>query len=116
MKHAKGTRRGVRVKAVLFFSTLAIALAVSLIIPLRPVESVREKRELVKFPAFTVESLANGKYFRGIEDWFSDTFPGRDLFLDLNKYIRDFYGIRTVEIHGEQQQGDDIPDAPFTGN
>ncbi len=115
MRHAKEYRRGSKVKAVLFFTVLFCAMAVSLILPLRPTESLREKRELTPFPDFSAEALLNGSYFRGIDDWFSDTFPGRDYFLELNKQLRDFYGVHTITIHGEVQQGDEIPDAPFTG-
>lgn len=129
MRHAKEYRRGCRVKAVLFFGVLAALLAVSLALPLRPAESVRERRELTKFPEFPAETISSdkflggisdcfqemGPYFRGIDAWFSDTFPGRDSFLDFNKRIRNLYGVQTVEIHGGQTTGDEIPDAPFTG-
>lgn len=116
MRHAKEYQRGSRVKAVLFFGVLLCGLVFSLLLPLRPKDSLLEKRELTRFPEFSVESLLSGEYFHGIDTWFSDTFPARDWFLELNKTIRSFYGIRTVEIHGEVQQGDDIPDTPFTGN
>lgn len=116
MRHAKEYRRGAKLKAAVFFAALAAALVVSLIIPLRPTSSPLEKREtLTPFPEFSVEDLKSGEYFRGIDLWFSDTFPGRDQFFQLNKDIRNWYGIRTVEIHGEVEQGDDIPDALFTG-
>lgn len=116
MRHAKEYQRGSRIKAVLFFGVLFLGLVFSLLLPLRPSESLQEKRELTRFPEFSVEALLSGDYFHGIDAWFSDTFPARERFLELNKTIRSFYGIRTVEIHGEVQQGDEIPDTPFTGN
>ncbi len=115
MRHAKERRRGSRIKAVLFFAVLLCGMVFSLLLPLRPTESLQEKRKLTPFPEFSMESLLSGSYFRGIDDWFSDTFPGRDAFLDANKKVLSFYGIRSVEIHGEVQTGDDIPDTPFTG-
>lgn len=115
MRHAKEHQRGSRIKAVLFFAVLFCGMVFSLLLPLRPTESLQEKRKLTPFPEFSVESLLNGRYFRGIDDWFSDTFPGRDTFLETNKKVRSLYGIRSVEIHGEVEQGDDIPDKPFTG-
>ena len=114
-RHSKERQPGSRVKAVVFFCALFFGMVFSLILPLRPTESVQEKRKLTDFPDFSAESLLDGSYFRGIEDWFSDTFPLRDKFLELNQTIRSFYGIHTVEITGEVEQGDDIPDAPFTG-
>lgn len=115
MRHAKEHRRGTLVKAILFFGVLAVCLVISLIPSLHPAESSQEGRELTKFPEFSQEALWNGTYFDGIDLWFSDTLPGRDKFFELNKHIRELYGIHTVEIHGEVTQGDDIPDTPFTG-
>lgn len=117
MKHAKERRRGVKIKTVLFFAALFTAMVVSLIIPLRPTSSPLEKRkELTHFPEFTWETLKSGEYFRGIDLWFADTFPGRDKFFQLNKDVRSLYGIHTVEIHGEVKRGDEIPDKIFTGD
>lgn len=115
MRHAKEYKRGSRVKAVLFFSVLFFFMVFSLIIPLRPTTSVREKRDLTKFPEFSTEALFNGEFFHGIDDWFSDTFPARDSFLEINNKVRELYGFQKVVIHGEVKQGDEIPDAPFTG-
>ncbi len=117
MRHAKEYQRGAKVKAVLFFGVMIAAMVISLILPLRPTSSPLEKREhLTAFPEFSTEALLDGTYFDGIDLWFSDTFPYRDQFFQVNKKIRNYYGIRTVEIHGEVTQGDDIPDSPFTGN
>lgn len=130
MRHAKKYQRGAKVKAVLFFGALAALLVFSLILPLRPEKSLQEGRELTKFPEFPSDTLSSekflggvgdcflemGAYFDGIDLWFSDTFPGRDAFMKINKNIRSCYGIHTVEIHGEVQQGDEIPDTIFTGD
>lgn len=116
MRHAKEHERGARVKAVVFFTVLAVFLVLSLILPLRPISSPLEKREhLTKFPEFSQAALLDGSFFRGIDTWFADTFPGRELWFRFNRQLRSLYGFQTVEIHGEVQQGDDIPDAPFTG-
>lgn len=115
MRHAKEHRRGSRVKAAVFFTLLFAVMIFSLLIPLRPAHSAREKRDLTAFPEFSTETLLSGEYFHGIDDWFSDTFPARDTFLDMNQQLRALYGIQTVVIHGEIKQGDDIPDVPFTG-
>lgn len=115
MRRSRTPRRDIRLKAVLFFCTLLLGLVVSLIPPLRPSFSERERRELTEFPEFSMEALQTGEFFRGVEAWFSDTFPGRDFFLELNKQITSLYGVRTVEVHGDLQPGDVIPDKPFTG-
>lgn len=115
MRHAKEYKRGSRVKAAIFFTVLYAMTALAFIIPLRPTESVAEKRQLAEFPEFSVNSLLSGDYFADIDTWFADTFPFRDLCFTLNERIRGLYGFTTVQIHGEVTQGDEIPDAPFTG-
>lgn len=95
---------------LVFLLTLSALTVTGLIIPLRPTYSESEKRELAKFPEFSFESFFNGSYFRGIGDWYSDTYPGREGLVSLNAKIKGLYGIKTEEIHGEIQEGDEIPD------
>lgn len=116
MRHAREYQRGSRIKAAVFFTVLILSMVFSLILPLRPAESKLEKRKLAKFPAFSVETLLNGEFFHGIDSWFSDTFPQRDQFFKLNKWVRSLYGYPSdVVVHGKVEAGDDIPDTPFTG-
>ena len=115
MRHAKVYKRGSRVKTALFFLALFAFGVFSMILPLRPKESIMEKRELSKFPEYSVMALADGTYTKGIDTWFADTFPLRDTFFQLNSWVQSLYGIKTVEIVGTVEQGDEIPDAPFTG-
>lgn len=93
-----------------FILVIAALTVTGLIIPLRPEYSDSEKRELAKFPEFSASSLFDGSYFRGIGDWYSDTYPGREFFVGLNSKIKSLYGVSTAEIHGEVSEGDDIPD------
>lgn len=114
-RHTKEYRRGAFGKSILFFGTLMILMVISLLLPLRPDFSAREKRSLTPFPEVSFGKLLSGELFRGIDDWFADTLPGRDGWLDLNQKIQSLYGIKTVEITGDMQKGDEIPDTPFTG-
>ena len=61
-----------------FIAVLAVLTVIAFLVPLRPETSMREKRKLHEFPAFSVRSLMSGEYFDGISLWFSDTFPGRE--------------------------------------
>ncbi len=91
--------------------TIWIAATVLAILPMfRESYSEVEKRELKKFPKFTFSSFASGDYFDEIGLWFSDTFPLRDGFVSLNTKINNTFGINTVQVHGEVQQGDEIPE------
>ena len=87
-----------------FFAVLAVLTVVSFIIPLRPTVSYIEKRELAKFPEFSVESLASGDYFDDISTWFSDTFPGRESWLELASFTKSFHGSSDIMIGEEDDK------------
>ena len=88
-----------------------IAATVLAILPMfRESYSEVEKRELKKFPKFSFASFANGDYFDEISLWFSDTFPLRDGFVSLNTKLTNAFGVNTVQVHGDVQTGDEIPD------
>ena len=95
----------------LFIVVLFAGMAVSLIPSLRPSYSEAEKRELKKFPKFSFSALASGSYFDDINLWFSDTFPFRDRLVTINGFINGTFGRNKVQIHGDVESGDDIPDA-----
>lgn len=91
--------------------TLWIAAVLLAILPMfRESYSEVEKRELKKFPQFSFSALVKGDYFDEIGIWFSDTFPLRDGFVSLNTKITNCFGINRVQVHGDVQQGDEIPD------
>lgn len=81
-----------------FIAVLAILTVIAFIIPLRPETSMREKRRLHEFPAFTVGSLLSGEYFDGISLWFSDTFPGRETMLEISDQIDALHGLNQNEV------------------
>ncbi len=100
----------------IFFTVLFAAAVISFVIPLRPTYSDSEKRELEKFPKFSISALLSGEYFVGIDNWYSDTFPAREFFTDMNTRLTLAFGKNDVVIHGQVEQGDAIPsvndDAP----
>ena len=123
MKHAKEFKRGARVKSIFFFGALAVFMVLSFLLPLRPTVSLLEKRELAKFPEASLSQLLStdsellsGAYFRKIDDWFSDTFPFRDVFFMINDFIRKGYGYKGTEVQGPVGPANDIPDEFFTGD
>ena len=100
-------------KAASFFIMLYTGAVVAFIIPLRPDYSPSEKRNLEKFPEFSAELLLSGEYFSKIDTWFSDTFPYREFLTKAGTQIKELYGYNSVNIHGDVESGDDIPDAPL---
>ena len=95
--------------SVPFFVTLAVITVISFIIPMRPTRSNSEKRDLAKFPEFSVEALSSGTYFEDITLWFSDTFPGREDWLTIASYSDSFYGYSEIMIEGEIQLSETVP-------
>ena len=101
------------IKAAVFFLTLIGFMLFSFMLPLRPTESAVEKRELAKYPDFSLSALASGEYFSDIDTWFSDTFPAKETFVSINGWIKSLYGFGN-EVHGTITKGDDIPEVPKT--
>ena len=98
--------------ALPFFLVLAALTVVAFIIPLRPTRSYTEKRELTKFPEFSAAALVSGEYFDGISAWFSDTFPGREVWLSANAKTEQLHGLSDVTIYGELPVANEVPTVP----
>ncbi len=92
-----------------FFVLLFAGAAVAVYLPLRPTYSEAEKRELTKFPEFSVASLLDGSYFSGISTWYADTFPFRETFIDVNSKIKSYYGVGDTINGFSDEIGDEIP-------
>lgn len=103
-----------KIQIGLFFAVLLVLAVVSWIIPLHPKTSEAEKRDLAQFPEFSVQALASGDYFDGINTWFADTFPFRDLYVTANGRFKALLSPAGTTVHGDVEQGDDIPDQPAT--
>ena len=111
-------KRRIRNSVLPFFLSLGILTGVAWCIPLRPTVSAREKRTLEPFPEFSLSALFSGEWFTGISVWFSDTFPGREKLVDVQKGMEDYYGDRTILIKGDivvvTPKPTPVPEAPST--
>lgn len=54
-------------------------------------ESQRENRRLAQKPKFTFAALLDGSFVADLENYYSDTFPGREALLDANGALNKFY-------------------------
>ena len=95
-------RKRRRALAAPFFTVLFALAVVALIIPLRPTESMREKRRLAQFPELTVKTLVSGDFFDGVSTWYSDTFPGRESWLNVATGMNNLHGITTNVVSRSQ--------------
>ena len=53
----------------LFIVVMAFCCILGLTLPIRPKESMLEKRELAKFPSFSISGVMDGSYFSDISTW-----------------------------------------------
>ncbi len=49
--------------------------------------SEKENRTLATFPKVTISSVFSGEFMTDFEEYYSDTFPMRDVLLDINSFI-----------------------------
>lgn len=92
-----------------FFCLMAILAMIGLILPLRPRISYSEKRELTKFPGFSIQSFLSGEYFEQITLWYSDTYPGREKWVALSNDIASLHGTGEIYLSGPLVQTDIVP-------
>lgn len=53
--------------------------------------SEQEKRNLKTMPAFSAQSLLDGKFTKEFEEYYSDTFPLRGFFLKVNNFVSSLF-------------------------
>lgn len=95
-----------------FAAVMALGAFIGLLFFVRPKKSSVEKRELAKFPSFTVTSFLDGSYFEEVSLWYSDTYPMRDKLVSADQSLKSLYGIETgTQVIGGTAHADDIPDA-----
>ncbi|MBO5009430.1 MAG: hypothetical protein J6D20_01835, partial [Clostridia bacterium] len=105
------TEKAARIKIILAVGLTVIIFIIGLAFFARPSVSENEKRELTKFPEFTLESFLSGEYTSQIGLWFSDTYPLREPMIEANGAMQELHGIRDEQVIGGGE-ADDIPSGP----
>ena len=98
--------------AIPFFVVMALLMGCCFIPSLHPDKSMSERRELATFPEFSWESLASGAYFQDISTWFSDTFPGREGWLEAAQLLTSLHGEAEIMISGAAPTSETVPELP----
>ena len=103
-----------KIMIALFCAVMVLGFVLGLAFFLRPSYSESEKRELTKFPTFTVSTFLSGAYTEQISTWFADTFPFREGLISLNDTIMSLKGFATEQFQsgasnlgGQENQGDE---------
>lgn len=99
-----------------FFGVMIIGMLIAMIYPIRPTFSEKEKRELAKFPSFSFATLFDGSFFKGIDTWYSDTFPMRERLISNAGKLSEMrgFGDRIYGLNDNIQQT--IPDPVQPGS
>ena len=63
----------------------------------RSTYSALEKRELAKFPAFTMDKLKSGEFTKSINSWCSDSEPYRDVFMSMSMQEKEAISVSLTE-------------------
>lgn len=96
---------------LIFAGALALGAFIGLLFFVRPKTSTAEKRELARFPSFTITSFLDGSYFESVGLWYSDTYPMRDSLVKADQGLKSLYGIESgTQVVGGNVAADDIPD------
>ena len=99
-----------KVFSLAMMGLLCCLFVLGILLPLRPRYSDAEKRELKQFPAFSLQELFAGSYFRDITSWYQDSYPGKEEWMLLASKTKAFYGLQGEQIYGAAEQvKEDIP-------
>lgn len=93
-----------KVFSLAMMGLLCCLFVLGVILPLRPRYSDAEKRELKQFPAFSLQGLFAGSYFRDITSWYQDSYPGKEEWMLLASKTKAFYGLQGEQIYGAAEQ------------
>ena len=93
-----------KVFSLAMMGLLCCLFVLGVLLPLRPRYSDAEKRELKKFPAFSLQGLFAGSYFRDISSWYQDSYPGKEEWMLLASKTKAFYGLQGEQIYGAAEQ------------
>lgn len=63
-----------------------------------------EKRKLAQMPTFSWQSLWNGSYFKGIDNYVADNFPFREGFVQTNFILKQNRGFKSEEVGFYKQE------------
>ena len=113
-----------KIMIALFCAVMVLGFVLGLAFFLRPSYSESEKRELTKFPTFTVSTFLSGAYTEQISTWFADTFPFREGLISLNDTIMSLKGFATEQFQSgasnlggqENQGGEDVKVETIAGD
>lgn len=116
MKNQKFYEIADKIKIALFAGLVVVFFVIGLLFFLRPTVSDTEKRELAKFPTFTVESFISGEWTSQVSLWFADTYPLREMMIGANYSVEELYGFRDEVVKVDAYVANDTAYQYYTFN
>ena len=95
-----------RILVALITLMMSAFVAVFCILP-RSTYSELEKRDLLRFPDFSWQSLREGNFTQSVSNWFSDSEPFRDVFMQGSMELKSLMAFKTrsaVTFHAAQDE------------
>jgi len=86
-----------RISGLIIPGFLILLFVINIIIPSSDI-SEKENRALAQFPKFSIQSLADGSFTKGFEDYISDQFIFRNMFVSVKRRFETLIGKK--ENHG----------------
>ena len=105
----KARYQAIQIKQLLFFGFLVLMGFIGLLWFARPKTSVVEKRDLTEFPKLTLTGVLDGSFCSGVETWYADTYPLRELLIDMDAGMEQLYGFRSQKLINAGETADEIP-------
>ena len=87
------------VRLVCLISSVWLLLSITCLLKKPSELSDTERRKLAQFPSLTTESVLEGAFAQGFEDYVTDQFPMRNRFRTLKAYWQ-YYGFRQKDNNG----------------
>jgi hypothetical protein len=97
MNDPTGKKTLAMIHCALIPSILAVLGVCAIVLP-KPTVSEYERRDLEVFPEFTLASLQAGEYTNQIERFYADTFPMREMFVQMSADLAEKRGIQFNEM------------------
>lgn len=85
--------RGNRILVAFVIVMMTAFVAVFCALP-RSTYSELEKRDLLRFPEFSWQSLRDGSFTQNVSNWFSDSEPFRDVFMGCSMRLKSWMSIK----------------------
>ena len=92
------TNKKIHTVNVVIFCGLLLMGGIASLAMKKPTVSIMENRKLTPFPNYSDSSFWKGTYFKQIDEYYADNFPGRDKWISFSDKFKNSIGFNSSEI------------------